>query len=112
METITINNVTFNNFGSNNYSEGMELISIYPIPENIVQDVLDGKYPNVYLNPSAPCTSEFFGVYGTPEQYEKFYAYQRESQISKQIVDKIGFDFEHYRETREEVESNYKDWWE
>lgn len=30
MQTIIINNVEFNNFGANNYSCGMQLISCYP----------------------------------------------------------------------------------
>lgn len=113
METITINNTEFNNFGSNNYSCGMELVSLYPAPANIVKDVLEGKYPGLYLNPSAPCGSEFFGVYGTPEQYEEFYKRQRDSQISSQLLAKIGFNFDHpnYREIEAEVKANYKDWW-
>lgn len=67
MNTITINDVTFNDFGANNYSNGMHLVSAYPMPDNMIKDVLAGKYPGIYLNPSAPCNNEFFGVFGTPE---------------------------------------------
>ena len=112
MNTIEINGTVFNNFGANNYSEGMELISIYPAPKNIVQDVLAGKYPGVYLNPSAKCDSTFYGVLGTPEQYEKFYNRQREAQMSPQILSKVNHDWSNYAEVRAEVESQYKDWWE
>lgn len=115
MDTITINGVTFNDFGVNNYSNGLHLVSVYPMPANIVQDVLDGKYPGIHLNPSAPCTSEFFGVFGTSEeQYAEFYKNQRQSQISSQLIARLGFNFDdpHYHEIKAEIEANYKDWWE
>lgn len=113
METITINNVTFNDFGTNNYSEGMKLISVYPMPDNIVEDVLNGKYPNVYLNPSAPCDNEFFGVYGTPEQYKKLYHRQRKACIAQQVLEEIDWDFNNpqYEEINNRVNKEYKDWW-
>ena len=113
METITINNVTFNDFGTNNYSEGMRLISVYPMPDGIVEDVLNGKYPNVYLNPSAPCDSEFFGVYGTPEQYKKLYHRQRKACIAQQVLEEIDWDFNNpqYEEINNRVNKEYKDWW-
>lgn len=118
MKKFVINNVEFCNFGSNNYSEGMELITCYPMPDNMVEDVLAGKYHGVYLNPSAPCSEEFYGVFGTSEQYKKLYAQQKESQISKMIVNRAGgFDamrkmpLEEYRTLEEQCEKEYKDWW-
>lgn len=112
MNTIEINGTVFTNHGVNNYSKGMELISIYPAPKNIVQDVLDGKYPGVYLNPSAECNSTFYGVLGTPEQYEQFYNSQKESCMANEILGKVNYDWSNYKEVRAEVESQYKDWWE
>lgn len=112
MNTITINGIEFNDLGTNNYSNGMRLVSIYPMPENIVADVLAGKYPDLYLNPSSPCDSEFYGVYGTPEQYKEFYNDQRKSQICNQIIRTIDFDDPYYSEKVAEIESNYRDWWE
>lgn len=114
MNTITINGVTFVDFGSNNYSNGMHLVSCSTFPENIIEDVLNGKYPNLWLNPSAPCGSEFYGVYGTEEQYREFYSRQRKAQISSQLIARIGFNFDdpHYNEIKSEIEANYKDWWE
>ena len=113
MQTIEINGVKFNDFGTNNYSCGMRLISLYPMPKGMVKDVLRGEYPNVYLNPSAPCTSEFFGVYGTSEQYKEFYENQRDSCIAAQLVERINWNFNHpqYREIKTEVENSYRDWW-
>ena len=104
MKIITVNGVSFTDFGPNNYSKGMSLISIYPMPENIVEDVLAGKYPNVWLNPSAPCTSEFYGVYGTEEQYKEFYEDQKNVVIAKQV-------FDTWKRVKSEIEDNYKDWW-
>ena len=113
MEKITINGVEFNDFGTNNYSEGMRLITVYPMPENIVEDVLNGKYHNVYLNPSAPCENEFFGVYGTPEQYEKFYSRQCKACKAEMVLEEIDWDFNNpkYYEIKDKVEREYKDWW-
>ena len=89
MKKITINGVIFNDFGTNNYSDGMCLITTEDHSVT-VERVLKGDFPGVYLNPSAPCTKEeFFGVYGTKEQYEKFYKNQREAQISKRRYHEI-----------------------
>lgn len=114
MNNLVINGVEFHNFGSNGYSYGMELITCYPMPKNLIQDVLDGKYEGVYLNPSAPCTSEFYGVYGTSEQYEQFYAAQKGAQISKALMNTIDIfkaSYDEYRKAKEKIESAYKDWW-
>lgn len=113
MQTIEVNGIKFNDFGTNNYSCGMRLISLYPMPEGMVKDVLRGKYPNVYLNPSAPCNEEFFGVYGEPKDYIAFYNLQKNSQISSELLRRINWDFNHpqYREILSEIKENYKDWW-
>lgn len=116
METITINNIDFCNFGENSYSGGMQLISCYPMPENMVKDVLDGKYPNVWLNPSAECGSEFYGLYGTKEQYENVYESQKSAQISKRVMDRLGWNLssipvDEYERVLEEENNNYQDWW-
>lgn len=119
MKKFNINGVEFCDFGPNNYSNGMHLVSCYPMPENMVADILAGKYPGVYLNPSAPCNSEFYGVFGTEEQYAEFKSRQEKAQISKRIIDKAGgFDafqqlpYEDYKVIEQEVRSSYKNWWE
>lgn len=119
MKKTTINEVEFCNFGSNLLSNGMELITCYPMPKNMVQDVLDGKYPGVFLNPSAPCREEFYGFLGTKEQYEVVYEEQRESQISKRVLELVDYynrDPENilvgeWRTAQKEAEEEYKDWW-
>ena len=118
MKKITINGIEFNNFGSNNYSCEMELITVTNPPKGLVGRVLAGAEPgfeNIWLNPSAPCNEfEFFGVLGTHEQYKKFYQSQKEAQIGKAMVNKFGFGcwpdeaFTYEKELRK----NYKDWWE
>lgn len=89
MKQFNYNGVKFTNFGSNTYSEGMELVATslddvgYPI-EDLVKKVLNGEFHGIWLNPSAPCTKEeFFGVFGTREQYEEFYRTQHAIQILK-----------------------------
>lgn len=118
MKKIIINGLEFCNFGSNNYSCGMELITIYPMPDLMVQKVLNGKYPGVYLNPSAPCGEEFYGVFGTKEQYKKLYNEQKECQISKRIIEILGgwnkmhtASDEEYKNAEKTAREEYKDWW-
>jgi hypothetical protein len=121
MEKININGYIFNNFGENNYSYGMELVSVgtnsSKESENLTKRVLNGEFPGVHLNPSAPYfDDEFFAVFGTEEQYKKFYAKQKESQISKKMIDKFGWGLwpspKVTNAYKEELLKNYKDWWE
>ena len=125
MKKFKINGVEFCDFGANNYSDGMHCITAYPIVNmaQFVQDVLSGEYPGVFLNPSVNCTgsSEFFGVWGTPEQYKVFVQHQRESQIACRVIARYGghgelvrranWDPEEYQQISAEESANYKDWW-
>ena len=119
MGKIVINGVEFNDFGANNYSNGMRLVSCYPAPKDIVADVLAGKYPGLFLNPSAPCGSEFFGVYGTDEQYKDFKTRQYEAQIAGEVMRHFGGwdEYMHadYADTvvaEQQIRNSYKFWWE
>lgn len=136
MTTTTLKGIEFNNFGDNNYSEGMELVTVTNPPKDLVQRVLNKeifgtwvapkkheghncvqktiKY--VFLNPSAPCCDdEFFGLLGTIEQYQKVYKQQVDSQIAKHMVDKFGCRNWPEREItdayEEALRKGYKDWW-
>lgn len=121
MKKFTINGVKFNNFGSNNYSDGMELVTTTRSQMNIpmaslIERVLRGEFPGIYLNPSAPCNmEEFFGVFGTEKQYKEFYQNQVDSQISKKMIDKFGWsnwpDPPITQAYKKELRENYKDWW-
>ena len=119
MKKMNVNGVEFCNFGSNNYSYGMELISCSDIPDNFVQDVLAGKYPGVYLHPRMVVCDEFYGFFGTKDQYEKVYKRQKGVSISEDIdyyLVQWGTDLRHcedleYRKARKLAEDNYEDWW-
>lgn len=121
MKKFTINGIEFESYGSNNYSCGMELVSVgtnsSEESENLTRRVLNGEFPGIFLNPSSPYyDDEFFAVFGTKEQYEKFYTNQKNSQISKRMIDKFGWGLwpspkvTNAYET--ELRKNYKDWWE
>lgn len=112
MEKTIINGVVFTNFGKNNYSCGMQLIST--TASITPQQVLNGELPGVYLNPSAPWNElDHFCVLGTPEQYAEFCKRQRDAQISKRLYEQggLGLPVYAYRELRESIENEYKDWW-
>lgn len=113
MNKVSINGVWFADFGKNNYSCGMHLIST--CAAITVEQVLAGEFPGVYLNPSAPWNEEeAFCVLGKKEQYAEFYECQRNAQISKRICEQggLGLSVHAYRELRDQIESEYKDWWE
>lgn len=119
MEKINIAGYEFNNFGSNNYSNGMELITSTDRPSEIIEKVKfqESGFENIWLNPSAPCTEfEFFGLLGTEEQYKEVYRNQKDAQISKKMIDKFGWNDWPSCEITEAYENellvNYKDWWE
>lgn len=119
MQTINIEGYEFCNFGKNNYSKGMELISSSDRPQEILQKVKNKEagFENIWLNPSAECSDfEFFGVLGTKEQYSQFYEAQKKAIIADRMIDKFGWDDWPLKETTEayktQLLSNYKDWWE
>ena len=121
MDKFIINGVEFCDFGPNNYTNGMHRVTAYPMPEGFIQDVLDGRYPGIFLNPSCDCRhtgNEFFGVWGTPEQYKGFLKSQQEAQIAAQVIEACGgpdkmirMDLDEFRAIRDELTANYKDWW-
>lgn len=113
MKKFSVNGVNFIDFGSNNYSCGMHLITTGAAITT--EQVLNGEFPGVYLNPSAPWDElDCFCVLGTEEQYAEFYKRQREAQISKRLFEQggLGLPVYAYRELRDQIESDYKDWWE
>ena len=118
MTKFELNGITFCNFGSNNYSHGMELITCYPMPDNMVQRVLNGEFHGVWLNPATPCDEEFYGFFGTKDQYKELYKRQRDGVISTRVIELLGgFDVmetaskEQFDTAQHQAESEYKDWW-
>ena len=122
MQKINIAGYEFNNFESNNYSNGMQLITSTDRPTEILEKIKlqEPGFECVWFNPSAPSNDEeFFGVLGTEEQYSEFYKRQRDAQIAELLLKKFGswteiahLDNEEFKEAKEEIESTYKDWWE
>lgn len=125
MDKFTYNGVEFCNFGSNNYSNGMELITCYPMPKNFIRRVLNGEFHGIWLNPSADCSdgTEFYGVFGTAEQYygnneDGFLYRQREAQIANKYFKLLGGYQLSRLASKEEQEladlkarAQYVDWW-
>lgn len=113
MKTIIINNTEFVDFGANNYSYGMHLVSA-TMEKDLIWKVLHGHYPGIYLNPSAPCDSNvFYGVFGTEEQYVEFYKAQKDAQIAKMLFNKLhvncsSLDFD---KAKQNATACYFDWW-
>lgn len=120
MKKFIINGVEFCDFGKNNYSDGMHCVTAYPVKSEFYQEVLDGKYPGIFLNPSADCLGsiEFFGVWGTPEQYKEFYKHQRDSCIAKAVIEACGgpesmikMDSKEFTIIKDACTARYHDWW-
>lgn len=119
MQTINIEGYEFCNFGKNNHSNEMELITSTDRPSEILQKVKHKEpgFENIWLNPSAPCsTFEFFGVLGTEEQYLQFYKTQKNAIIGSRMIEMFGWDHWPPRGVTEaykiQLLANYKDWWE
>ena len=118
MEKINIQGYEFCNFGKNNYSNEMQLITSTDRPQEILEKVKfqEPGFENIWLNPSAPCSDfEFYGLLGSEEQYKKVYKTQKEAQISKKMIDKFGWDNWPEKSItnayKEGLLANYKDWW-
>lgn len=118
MEKINIAGYEFNNFGSNNYSNGMELITSTDRPLEIIEKVKlqEPGFENIWFNPSAPCSKfEFFGFLGSEEQYKETYQEQVDAQIGKAMCDKFGWNNWPEKSITDayekELRENYKDWW-
>ena len=124
MNKMTINGVEFCDFGTCYGSCGMHCITA--MPENLaqfIQDVLNGQYPGVFLNPSCDCSygEEFFGVWGTPEQYKEFHKAQVDATIASRVIARYGgisrfiretnYDPEGHEAITAEITNAYKDWW-
>lgn len=117
MKTISIQGIEATNFGSNNYSHGMEAI-IFDARKTNVEEIK--KLDNVFLHPTIkPNSMEIFAVLGTKEQFAKFYNSAKDSYCAKKAVDRFGLPKSDDRETwnklhqyEEELNSNFKAWYE
>jgi len=88
MEKLTINGHVACNFGSNNYSHGMEAIVFNPSMTTIEQVK---NLPNVFLHPTVePNSLEIFALLGTQEQFDGFFKDAKETYCSQQAVKELG----------------------
>ena len=88
MKKITINGHVADNFGSNNYSHGMEAIVFSPTTTTIEQVK---ALPNVFLHPTVtPNSYEIFALLGTQEQFDEFFKSAKEAYCSKEAVQRCG----------------------
>mgnify|MGYP003412077003 FL=1 len=113
MKTIEINGMEFTDFGANNYSCGMHLVSA-AMENDLIWKVLHRHYPGIYLNPSAPCDGDtFYGVFGTEEQYAEFYKVQREAQIAKITFERLHVNYSDldFYKAKQNATKCYFDWW-
>lgn len=113
MKTVEINGMEFVDFGANNYSCGMHLVSA-DMEKDLIWKVLHGYYPGIYLNPSAPCDPDtFYGVFGTEEQYAEFYKTQKDAQIAKMTFERLQVDYSDldFNKAKQKATACYFDWW-
>ena len=117
MKKITINRIPADNYGTNNYSCGMEAI-IFDAKDIKIEDVV--KLPNVYLHPTHAANSlEIFAIRGTEEQYKKFYKDCKSCECTNiavkerggmpKIDDRDGWD--ELGRRIEELEAEFKPWY-
>lgn len=115
MKTI-IEGYAVDNFGSNNYSYGMEAI-VFNHKEVTVKEV--EKLPNIFLHPICkPNSLEIFALLGTQEQFAKFYKSAVSSYAAKAAFDKYGMPENEDRGTWnlihsyvEDVEADFVPWY-
>lgn len=112
MNTIIINSVKFCVFDETAITPHVRLISCYPAPDNMVQRVLNREFPNVWLNPSVRCGSEFYGFLCTEEDYKIVKKQQQDAQKAKLLLKEWdGESYENYHKIQKRIEKSYKDWW-
>ena len=88
MNKVIIHGVEAYNFGSNNYSFGMEAVVFNPANVTVKQiKEMDG----VFLHPTCkPNRLEIFALLGTQEQFDKFYPSCVEAEMAKLAQSKLG----------------------
>lgn len=109
----TSTGITYTNFGSNNYSHGMEGVIFSPkdvTPEEI------HTMEQFYLHPTeTPNSQEIFALKGTPEQYLQFKESYKRQYVAKRIIEEFGIGWDDEtkpaRDKRqEELEAEFKSW--
>lgn len=101
------------NFGSNNYSCGMEAVTVEPTYSN--EEILAA---GLFLHPTVkPNQFEIFALRGTQQQYDKFMVEAKKSWAAKKAIDELSVPDYRDRESWdtltariEELEAQFKPW--
>lgn len=114
MNKETINGIEYINFGSNNYSCGMEAVTFNP--KDISPDEV-AKLPGFFLHPGLePNSHEIFALKGTLSQYLEFFKAVVDSKATKYAVGIFGLNpqsWDEFRETEQRFKDRFKPWfWE
>lgn len=111
MKKETINGVEYTNFGSNNYSRGMEAVTFDPkdiTPEEVA------KLPGFFLHPSLePNSCEIFALKGTTPQYLEFFKAVVDHEAAKYAISIFGLNpqsWDEFSETEQEFKDNFRPW--
>lgn len=114
MKKETINGIEYTNFGSNNYSCGLEAVTFDPkdiSPEEVA------KLPGFFLHPGLRSDDyQVFALKGTFPQYLKFLKAVVDNEAAKHAVSKFGLSpesWEEFHKAEQEFRDNFKPWfWE
>lgn len=114
MNKETVNGIEYTNFGSNNYSRGLEAVSFDPkdiTPEEV------SKLPGFFLHPSLePNSCEIFALKGTFPQYLEFLKVVVDVKATEYAVSIFGLNpqsWDEFRETEQRFKDRFRPWfWE
>lgn len=114
MNKETINGIKYTNFGSNNYSRGLEAVTFDPkdiTPEEVA------KLPGFFLHPSElPNNYDIFALKGTFPQYLEFMKAVVDNKATTYAVNKLGYEpesWDEFKKIEQEFKDNFKPWfWE
>lgn len=114
MNKETVNGIEYTNFGSNNYSRGMEAVIFDPktiTPEEVA------KLPGFFLHPELePNSREIFALKGTLLQYLEFFKAVVDSEATKYAVSIFGLNpqsWDEFHETEQRFKDRFRPWfWE
>lgn len=114
MQKSTINGIEYTNFGSNNYSRGMEAVTFDPkdiTPEEVA------KLPGFFLHPGLkPNSHEIYALKGTLPQYLEFFKAVVDSEATRYAVCIHSLNpqsWDEFHETEQRFKDRFRPWfWE
>ena len=110
-KTIVINgkDVEATSFGVNNYSNGMELVTVSI--DVLTTNVLETE--GIFLNPTTkPSRTEIFCVLGTKAQYKGFRSQQLTAHYTREAIHMFSMDDStRVNQYAEDMSATHVDWW-